>query len=359
MYYTPAPIVDYVVNETMGRLLAGKRPPQVSRLRIVDPACGGGLFLVRAYQYLIDWHRQWYLADGPTKHAGRIGQGCDEQWSLTTAEKQRILRNNIYGVDVDRQAVEVTKCSLFLKMLEEEHQRRPTRQLDPPNLAGNIKCGDALVGPDFYADSTAQRVDETTRAQVNAFDWAEEFPAVFARADGGFDAVVGNPPWGQKAIANSQQVKRYVRSRYTSVAGIYDLFRPFVEKGVTLLRAGGQFGMVLPDIVLLKDYVATRRFLLDQLRLEAIDWWGMAFPGAVIDAATIVGCRARAQANHAVRVAIHDADQPLRHEIPQADFAANPRGVQSLSDARQAGRRHRAGPTPAAGRLLRDSRGSA
>ena len=107
--------------------------------------------------------------------------------------------------------------------------------------------------------------------RMNVFDWNSAFPSIVNA--GGFDTVIGNPPWGQKAVDDSDEVKRYVRQRYPSAKGIYDLFRPFVERGVRLLCDGGIFGMVLPDIVLLKDYEATRRYLLENLTLDRIDLW--------------------------------------------------------------------------------------
>ena len=142
--------------------------------------------------------------------------------------------------------------------------------------------------------------------------------------------VIGNPPWGQKEIADERGIKDYMWRRYPSAKGIYDLFRPFVEKGIELTRPGGFFGMVLPDIVLLKDYIETRKLLLEQLSLQAIDWWGMAFADAVIDAATIVGAKGPAVDGHAVKVAVHDPEAPLAQEMRQADFWANPRLVFNL-----------------------------
>ncbi len=95
-------------------------PKLAAKLRILDPACGSGSFLLGAYQKLLDWHRNWYMADGPEKHPKEIVPAPGGGWRLTTAEKKRILVNNIYGVDIDPQAVEVTKLSLLLKVLEGE-----------------------------------------------------------------------------------------------------------------------------------------------------------------------------------------------------------------------------------------------
>src|SRR5262249_6580869 len=142
-----------------------------------------------------------------------------------------------------------------------------------PDLASNIKCGNSLIGPDFYENQQSTLFDDEERLRINVFDWNAEFPAIMKA--GGFDAVIGNPPWGQKEIADEQGIKHYVWNHYVSSKGIYDLFRPFVEKGIELTGKSGQFGMVLPDIVLLKDYVETRKFLLECLSLEEIDWWGM------------------------------------------------------------------------------------
>ena len=150
VYYTPAYIVDYIVKNTVGKLCEGKSPKQISGLRILDPACGSGSFLIGAYSYLLDHHGDWYVTDGPQKHTKEIYQGAGGHWYLTTQEKRRILLNNIYGVDIDSQAVEVTKFSLLLKVLEGENQDSLTRQLKIwreralPDLGNNIKCGNSL-----------------------------------------------------------------------------------------------------------------------------------------------------------------------------------------------------------------------
>ncbi|MBI2807447.1 MAG: N-6 DNA methylase [Planctomycetes bacterium] len=370
VYYTPTYIVDYIVKNTVGKLLGtsspsplvgesrgegaapGLTPRQASKLKILDPACGSGSFLLGAYQFLLDWHRDWYVNDGPEKHTKEIFQGRGGAWLLTSKERKRILVNNIFGVDIDPQAVEVTKLSLLLKVLEGESQQTLERQLllfherALPDLASNIKCGNSLIGPDFYDGQQLLDFGEEERYRINVFDWHAEFPQVFpspltsperkrgdaARGEvaGGFDAVIGNPPWGQKEIAEEQGIKKYVWERYPSAKGIYDLFRPFVQKGVELAHPGGLFGMVLPDIVLLKDYIETREYLLRHLAIEAIDWWGMAFADAVIDAATIVGSKSEPTNGHTVRVNVHDPEAPLKHLLKQADFWANPRYVFNL-----------------------------
>jgi TaqI-like C-terminal specificity domain/N-6 DNA Methylase/Type I restriction enzyme R protein N terminus (HSDR_N) len=334
VYYTPSYIVDYIVQHTVGRLLEGKTPKEAAKLTILDPACGSGSFLLGAYRHLLEWHLKKYEEEGPAKHKKEVFQASGGVWRLTTGEKKRILLSNIYGVDIDPQAVEVTKLSLLLKVLEgESHETIDSHvklfhERALPDLASNVKCGNSLIGPDFYEGRQTALFDEEERYRINVFDWHTEFPQIMKA--GGFDAVIGNPPWGQKEVADQDGIKEYIWSRYSSTKGIYDLFRPFVEKGIELTRRGAFFGMVLPDIVLLKDYVETRKLLLERLSIQAIDWWGMAFADAVIDAATIVGAKAPPGDGHVVKTAVHDRETPLVQEIHQADFWSNPRFVFNL-----------------------------
>ncbi len=203
VYYTPTYIVDYIVKNTVGKLLEGKTPKAAKKLRILDPACGSGSFLIGAYQYLLDWHRDKYIEDGAEKHAKgkdpKLYQRIRNEWRLTTAERKRILLNNIYGVDIDPQAVEVTKLSLLLKVLEGESDEtiksafRLFNERALPDLGNNIKCGNSLIGPDFYEGKQTSFLDTEEMQRVNAFDWEREFPEIFKA--GGFDAVIGNPPY--------------------------------------------------------------------------------------------------------------------------------------------------------------------
>jgi hypothetical protein len=221
----------------VGNLLAGRRPPAAARLRVLDPACGSGSFLIGAYQYLLDWHRDWYVEHGPERHArGRnpvLYRGAGGQWRLTGAEKKRILLDNIFGVDIDAQAVEVTKLALLLKVLEYEsdetvsNQLRLYHQRALPDLGANIKCGNSLIGPDFYNGRQRNLFDEGERYRINDFDWHREFPEVFQA--GGFDAVIGNPPY-LFITEVPEDMRAYYQDTYHGVSYRFDLYGAFLER---------------------------------------------------------------------------------------------------------------------------------
>ena len=342
VYYTPPHMVEHVVRHTVGAWLRGKTLRQARRIRIVDPACGAGAFLLGAYQYLLHWHEHACLGSDRAADRARLVRAADGTWRLGARERLRILGESIYGVDIDARAVQVTRQALLLEVLANAPEAAQGVQLRVfagpgpavPGLRSNLRCGNALVAPDFLA-THGRDLDPAEADRARAFDWARAFPRVLGglgSARPGFDVVLGNPPWGQKDIMESDAVKRYVRDRFQSLRGNYDLFRPFVEQGIRLLRRGaGRFGMVLPDIVLLKNYQDTRRYLLDHLTLTHIDWWGMPFPAAAIDAATLVGVHARPARAHAVHVAMRAPGRVTTHAIPQADFRANDRYVFNLA----------------------------
>lgn len=251
VFYTPTFIVDYIVANTLGTLLEGKTPREAEKLRIVDPACGSGTFLLGAYQYLLDWHLGWYLNNDPEKWSkGRnaVLVQSKDGWKLTVVKKKEILLNNIYAVDIDPQAVEVTKLSLLLKVIEDPGQLTFLDERILPDLGRNIQCGNSLIGPDYWEGQLM--VTDEERARINTFDWRAAFPEVFATGgNGGFDAVVGNPPYIRiQAMREwaSEQVEYYARKYNAASKGNYDIYVVFVEKALSLLNRNGRLGFILP-----------------------------------------------------------------------------------------------------------------
>ncbi|MHC1603137.1 MAG: Eco57I restriction-modification methylase domain-containing protein, partial [Candidatus Syntropharchaeales archaeon] len=252
VYYTPQYIVDYIVKNTVGRLVEGKTPEEIAEIKILDPACGSGSFLIGAYTYLLKYHLDWYTENKPKKHKNAVFQVRKNEWHLTTAEKKRILLNNIYGVDIDPQAVEVTKLSLQLKVLENENRESIEGQVRLgmegilPNLEDNIKCGNSLIGPDFYDTPQTTLFDEEEMRRINVFDWDDAvkgFGAIMAR--GGFDCVIGNPPYVRQELLKER--KEYFKAHYQVYQGTADLCAYFIEKGVSLLRSGGFFSYIVAN----------------------------------------------------------------------------------------------------------------
>ena len=284
VFYTPTYIVEYIVKNTVGKLLDGKNPKTVQSLRILDPACGSGSFLLGAYQCLLDWHLKWYAENNPEKHAKAkkpiLYQGQGGAWHLTTAERKRILLNNIYGVDIDTQAVEVTKLSLLLKVLEDEtdetlnRQRKLFHERALPNLGGNIKCGNSLIGPDFYDGKQMNMLDSEEAQRVNVFDWQAEFPEIFKA--GGFDAVIGNPPWGATLYENEQ---KYLQNMYKVAQGkAIDSYLIFIETALKQLKNNGLLSYITPDTFLRKDdHIIAREYLIKNYSFSELIETGPVF----------------------------------------------------------------------------------
>jgi len=311
VYYTPTYIVDYIVQQTVGQLIEGKTPRQISKLRILDPACGSGSFLLGAYQYLLDYHCQWYEEHDPVQHAqgkkpalyqaptpGPSPERRGGEWRLTTAEKKRILLNNIYGVDIDRQAVEVTKLSLLLKVLEGENQETLGQQLALwreralPDLGDNIKCGNSLIGPDYFEAQLLP--DEEEMRRVNPFDWEAEFPE--AMAAGGVDCVIGNPPWGAEF---SESEKPYLSKNYHLNTGKYESYVFFIEKSSALLKPESFFGYIVPSYWVSRSQTESlRQHLCGTMSPDSfVILPENVFAGVKMDSSIIVARKAAIRAN--------------------------------------------------------------
>src|SRR5690606_12409450 len=196
---------------TVGKLIEGKTPKEISKIKILDPACGSGSFLIGAFQYLLDYHKDYYSENGKPSR-GKKDNPLTPDGHLTTAEKKRILLNNIFGVDLDANAVEVTKLSLLLKCLEGETEASINQQLMLfnervlPTLEENIKSGNSLIDTDYYDNV----IDFGEEKKIKPFNWQNAFTEVFEQ--GAFDIVIGNPPYVMSDISTDQKV--YLNDKY-------------------------------------------------------------------------------------------------------------------------------------------------
>jgi type I restriction-modification system DNA methylase subunit len=264
VYYTPKYIVDYIVKNTVGKIIEGKSPKQIEKIRILDPACGSGSFLIGAFQCLIDYHVR-YFAEHPKEarvhplYPYLVRDDTGEP-RLSVGYKTGILRRNLSGVDIDPQAVEITMMSLYLKALEGEKSLLPAKQSLLPELKYNIICGNSLIGPDIYDQGTLFGDEE--RERINAFDWNSDalgFGSIMK--EGGFDCVIGNPPYVRSQELGEEQ-RRYYHGRYSTATATYDIYVLFVERALSALKREGRLGFILPNKFFTTDYGAGLRQLL-------------------------------------------------------------------------------------------------
>lgn len=333
VYYTPTYIVEYIVSKTIGALVRGKSPKIVKELRVVDPACGSGSFLLGAYQFLLDWYLKSYLTEGAQRHSKgarpKLFRGPTGDWRLTTRERKEILVRHIFGVDVDRQAVEVTKLSLLLKVLESESAEslgtnfKLFHEQALPDLDANIRCGNSLVGSEYFDGRLPLDDDEFG---INAFDWHSEFPGVFGA--GGFDAVIGNPPYAYRN-ATEESLRSHYQKYYVCCEGNFDLYKFFIERSLWLLNRGGLFGFIVSATFLVQpSFTKLRRLLLSEAALLELAPLGPGvFVDATVDTTILVGQKGKPKGMHKItvrspRIPTQIAEAPV-HVISQSRFAKN------------------------------------
>ena len=295
VYYTPEYIVNYIVRNTVGKIIEGKTPKQIEKIRILDPACGSGSFLIGAFQCLIDYHLR-YLTEHPKEaqvHPLFPDVIKDENGEprLSVVRKARILKNNLFGVDIDPQAVEITMMSLYLKALEGERSQLPPKQHLLPELKYNIICGNSLIGPDIYGQGTL--FGDAERDHINAFDWDSE-PTGFATImrEGGFDCVIANPPYVR--MEEFKNIKAYLKSHYASHDERSDLYAYFVERAHNVLKETGRFGMIVSNKFFRANYgKPLRAFLNSAARIDrVVDLAGLpVFQGATVRTAILITSR--------------------------------------------------------------------
>ncbi len=310
VYYTPAYIVQYIVQNTIGKQIDGQSPADLAGgkatppFRVLDMACGSGSFLLGAYQFLLDHCLKWYHTNPSPKHAKAVYQNAKGETCLAIAERKRILTTHIYGVDIDRQAVETTKLSLLLKALEGENDTTLSQQMTLfqeralPNLSDNIKCGNSLIASDF------SMVPEDL-VRVHAFDWPVQFPA--AMKAGGFDVVIGNPPWvsltgkfGNEICGNDEIA--YLTNRYNANTYMPNLYEYFVSQGFTLTKSKGRFSLIVPDrLGFNAQFGDLRKRLLTEASITTLQY-RLPFPGITAD--TLVFALQRTPPNRSTEVEI-------------------------------------------------------
>lgn len=380
VYYTPRHVVEHIVRTTIAPLLeAVETPEEVDTIRVIDPSCGSGSFLIRAFDVFADWYE---VENG--KRKARLELGPAGQTALEELGPQpihdfgrRILERNLYGVDIDPEAAEIATVNLIMQAL-----RRGPGGLDlgrlPLLLGQNIKVGNSVIpgmpatsprplreaydaGADVlteirdtrarlaaardpndehhYAAQVAQltrdvrsKLDELLPAagiepqRRSPFHWPVEFPEVFdpaaADIDRGFSVVVGNPPW--QGFQGDAEDRPYLGRQYGTAVGRFDVYVPFIELALNLLREGGVLGYITPSNFLLRDYgLELRRLLKGTVTVRQLIDWGhvQVFAGATNYSLIVVLDKRPAAPDSAVSYMRETYDHDMARPHPQADLA--------------------------------------
>lgn len=303
IYYTPPVIVEYIVKNTLGVQLeyiwkeaeklfnegkydeAAEKFREVSQIKIVDPACGSGSFLIKAFNLFKEYYEMYnkkceeandtitreitiLRKEGKNKEAWFL-EG-KRRYKLEKYEKE-ILQKNIYGVDLDHEACEISSVNLMLQALRRDEKL-------PLILEETNKSGDSLISG---TEEELMKYFGDNWQEKRPFNWEIEFPEVFKQ--GGFNGIIGNPPWvsfGLRGVGKiPKNLDRYLRDKYDAAEYKLSIYPIFVNRAIDLLKFNGRFGFILPDSFLLGRYFSKlRRYILNLTSIKEIvlileDFW--------------------------------------------------------------------------------------
>jgi hypothetical protein len=305
---TPKLIVQNILKETLSPLFEGKSLTQIQMLKLADICCGSGTFLISIYDYLFEKITLEYVASG-ISDPELIYQKFDGSYQLTLKAKHQILIANIFGVDINPYAVEVSKFSLLLKLLEGENSGSINNYLSKykqkvlPNLEDNIKCGNSLVDDSYFQFHPEAIDNDELLFKIKPFNWKKEFD--FLKQNNGFDAIVGNPPYVriQNIIRFSEEEIKFFQSAisgYTvAKTDTFDKYYLFIQRAISLLSNNGVLGYIIPNkFFIIKGGKALRKFISSQASIFKIIHFGatQVFPNrSTYTAILIIDKKVRSQ----------------------------------------------------------------
>lgn len=293
IYYTPTYVVDYIVKNTVEELAKNKKF-DLKSIKILDPACGSGSFLMKAFDYLVTLDK---------KKNGDIDQTRLDLTgaSATYGRKVEILKENIFGVDLDPKAVEIAQLNLLLKIAEKKHRL--------PTLQENINVGNSLV--------------ENKEISAKAFEWDERFEEIM-KSDG-FDVIIGNPPWvSLKGKHKSQDVSdkelNYYFEKYKCDTYMPNLYEIFIWRCLSLIKDGGYFSFIVPDrLCANKQFTNLRNKILEEFDIQKL-WFKVPFPGVIADTVVFVVKKGKSKNN---KIMIREFPDEEYQKIPQKVYEGN------------------------------------
>ena len=248
IYYTPKYIVEFIIKETLGEVLKKAKPKDVSKIKVLDPACGSGSFLIAAYDKILE-------------------NLAKQNPQISFFTKSDILRNNVYGVDLDAQAVEIAQLNLLLKVLSQKTKL--------PTLQHNLRVGNSLI----------EKGDES----LKPFDFNNEFKEVIEQ--GGFDVIIGNPPYVFARGGHfDEKTKKYYYENFPLASYQLNTYLLFIDRAFRLLKKGGYFGFIIPNTWLTIDtFSPLRKFLLEETSdLQIINIFDKVFGEANVDTCLLI-----------------------------------------------------------------------
>ena len=298
IYYTPTFIVDYIVKNALKPVLDKcSGISDLKKIKVLDPACGSGSFLIKALEVINEKYKEF----------GNVG---DE---LT---KIQILQENIYGVDLDEQAVEIARLNLLINALEQKGKL--------PSLDKNIKNGNSLISG---TDKELEKYFGKNFRDKKPFNWKEEFPEVFKQ--GGFDVIIGNPPYIRPEKVDAEDRKYYFKSGYfDKFFGRFDIYVLFLERSAKILKADGILSFIIPSSFLNQNYAKIlRRWFLSEFEMKNIDDLSdvKVFEGAIVQSAVIIIRKKKPSSEHAIQISKYNdltklSDKLSKYLVQQSKF---------------------------------------
>jgi len=357
VYYTPQYIVDYIVEKTVGKpLLKCKTITDLMNIKICDPACGSGSFLLGAYEKLIAWTIEYYFKkiknekELTKKESELFYQDNNGNIRLTAKIKRDILKSCIYGVDIDPQAVEVTKMSLSLKALEDTKHDELYNEVNLfheavlPDLSENIKCGNSLISTDIYG--LFQDISTDDEKKLNPFNWLSTgninksssknndkgFPEIMNK--GGFDIIIGNPPY----ISIEELTKKqgdYFLEKYETTKGRVNTFSLFLERTNLILKRDGISGYIVSNRILTNTQLdSLRNFILTKFSInEIVTFKKMVFKDASVDTIVLI-FKKTDEMDNTIEIKLdrseHSINDKLNNSLKANTWLSNPNYIFNL-----------------------------
>jgi type I restriction-modification system DNA methylase subunit len=271
IYYTPSYIVDYIVKSTLGELLKGcKTPDEVSKIKVLDPACGSGSFLIKAFDVL----KQWYDDYNQTVLSRQNRNTLEAHFDVVQNVEMKILEENLFGVDLDPQAAEIAAVNLMLKALKKGEKL-------PKILGVNVRIGNSLLSG---SEPQLKRLSPEKLESLRTFDWKSEFTEIFS--NGGFDVVLGNPPYFK--IRKNSPIKMSEDHREIQM-GMMNIAAVFLNKASKLTRTGGYVGMIVPkQLSYTKTWGKIRSMILERTNIEKVVDCRRAFEEVLLEQIIVV-----------------------------------------------------------------------